>query len=149
MRKHAQHVLRFSLVGVVNTLVDFFVYLVLAWAGVPPFVANLISTSCGLLTSYFGNRYFTFKVHPTGRRSAALQLAKFILVTGVGLWIIQPLVIWGAAAVLAGFHPTEILHIAIPKAAAIAVALVWNFLMFKAVVFRPTAAAADDSRSES
>jgi len=52
---------RFGLVGVMNTLVDFCVYQLLVWLGTYYVLAQCISYACGLLNSYFFNSRWTFR----------------------------------------------------------------------------------------
>ena len=53
--------LRFNLVGLVNTGVDFGAFLILNGFGAPWPVAQSLSYSCGIATSYLGNKYWTFQ----------------------------------------------------------------------------------------
>ena len=145
-RGHRQTLWRFLLVGCANATIDTGVYLLMTAAGLELFVANLISTTCGLLFSFFANRSFTFRARSADRRSAAIQFLLFFIVVGFGLWVIQPLVILGVTALmttmswLPGWLPAWLLR-AVPKLVAIGVALVWNYLMFHWVVFRSARAA--------
>jgi len=56
--------IKFSLVGVLNTLVDFFIYLALTraigWFGENYLVANAISFSLAVTNSFFINKKWTF-----------------------------------------------------------------------------------------
>jgi len=127
---------RFLVVGCINASIDGGVFLLLSLIGLPVLVANLISTTCGLIFSFFANRSFTFSARRTDRRSSVLQALLFVGVTGVGLWIIQPLVILGLQPLVADLEwLPEIASVALPKVAAIGVALVWNYVLFRFVVF--------------
>lgn len=53
--------IKFALVGVVNTLIDFAVYALLTTIGVNYILAQWISYSAGILNSYVMNRKWTFK----------------------------------------------------------------------------------------
>ncbi|MEA5058674.1 MAG: GtrA family protein [Clostridia bacterium] len=57
--------IRFGLVGVLNTAVDFCVYQFLVWLGLHYAASQCISYSCGLLNSYFFNRRWTFRQEKT------------------------------------------------------------------------------------
>lgn len=127
-----RRVVRFAMVGTVNTAIDFGLFVALATAGIPVFGANAVSTSAGLLFSYFANRRFTFGV---GGRHDPKAVLLFVAVTGTGLWLVQPLVILGVAALLPASLPA-LLVTGAGKAAAIAVGLVWNFALYRTVVFR-------------
>ena len=140
--------LRFVLAGTLNTGVDVALYTALAAAGVQVVVANLISTSCGLVVSYLLNRGFVFRAGTTSTRAGrAKQLVSFVVVTGIGLWLLQPLVIIGATRLLLPLGLPTVAAILVPKLLATAVTLVWNYVLYSLVVFRPigpaVAAAAD------
>ena len=154
VRGHLQTLWRFLLIGCANATIDTGIYLLLTAVGLELFLANLISTTCGLLFSFFANRTFTFRATPSDRRSAVVQFLLFFVVVGFGLWAIQPLVIIGVTAIidsltwLPSWIPAWIL-LTVPKLAAIGVALVWNYLLFHWVVFRrPAAATPEDLRNE-
>lgn len=127
---------RFASVGVVNTLVDFGLFLLFVGLGLPAVPANLLSTSAGMAVSFAGNRRFVFG--STGDRRRELVL--FVLVCGAGVWLIQPAVILGAdAALSAGAGLSALVIAPVSKATAIVVAAVWNFLLYRRLVFRATA----------
>lgn len=58
--KKYEDFLKFSLVGVANTLVDFTVYTVLYLLGVPYRIAQVFSYAAGTLNSYILNKKWTF-----------------------------------------------------------------------------------------
>ncbi|WP_410587858.1 GtrA family protein [Amycolatopsis sp. lyj-23] len=120
--------LRFGLVGVANTLVDALGYALLVTLGVPLFVANFISTSTGMLLSFTLNRNFTFRAKDGDVRRQALL---FFAVTAFGLWVVQAAIIFAVTSAFPG------VHVLIPKFAGIAVGLVWNYVLYNKVVFRP------------
>ncbi|MCG8921126.1 GtrA family protein [Lentzea sp. CC55] len=126
--------LRFGLVGIGNTLVDLVGYTVLFALGTPLVIANLISTTTGMALSFTLNRSFTFRAAGGG---TVRQVVLFVLVTGVGLWVIQPLMIMATRGAFSGLPET--LAIAAPKLAGICVALVWNYVLYSRLVFRPAA----------
>lgn len=125
--------LRFGIVGVANTLVDALGYALLVSVGVPLFAANFASTTAGMLLSFTLNRNFTFRAKDGDVRRQALL---FFGVTAFGLWVVQALVILGVTKAFPG------VHVLIPKFAGIAVGLVWNYLLYHKVVFRPRPATA-------
>jgi putative flippase GtrA len=53
--------IRFGMVGLVNTGVDYILFMLLAWGGVPVMVAQIISYSCGTVNSYILNSQWTFR----------------------------------------------------------------------------------------
>ncbi|AEE46621.1 GtrA family protein [Cellulomonas fimi] len=124
---------RFASVGVINTLVDFGVYVLLFALGTAPVLANLISTTAGLIVSFLGNSRFVFR--STGGRRG--QVARFVLVAGIGIWVIQPAVILGVTAALDGLGVAHVGVVgAVAKTLAIGVAAVWNYLLYSRFVFR-------------
>ena len=52
---------KFGITGIMNTLVDFAVFMLLTNAGVAIYFAQVVSYSCGMLNSYIVNRSWTFK----------------------------------------------------------------------------------------
>lgn len=140
--------LRFVLVGTVNTGVDVVIYTVLVATGLPVVVANLISTTCGLIVSYVLNRTFVFRDGPHPHRRARIrQLVLFVVTTGFGLWVLQPLVILAGTAALRPLAVAGLVLILVPKLAATAVTLVWNYVLYSLVVFagaRPAAVVTAD-----
>ena len=123
--------LRFILVGIANTAIDFIVLLSLTTFGLPLVVANFISTSVALTFSFFANRTFTFG--STGKKRS--QAVRFLLVTLVGLWVLQPIVLVLAVPVLEGMLSREA-SIVVAKLIATVVSMVWNYLLYDSLVFR-------------
>lgn len=127
---------RFAVVGVVNTAIDFVLFGLLAMLGWPLLLANFVSTSAGMMFSFFVNRSWTFG----STRSIRSTLGPFVLVTAVCLWVIHPVVILLVGHLLnavAGSLAVELRHVWLPKAVAIGVGLVWNFSWYHRAVFRP------------
>jgi putative flippase GtrA len=124
---------RFASVGILNTLVDLGLYVILFALGVGPVLANVVSTSAGLAVSFLGNSRYVFRSTASRRR----QLPLFLLVAGFGIWVVQPAVILGLTAVLesAGVEQPAIVGV-ISKVVAIGVAAVWNYVLYSRVVFR-------------
>ncbi len=126
--------IRFALVGAVNTAVDVVILFVLAVGfGVVPFLANVVSTSAALVTSYMLNKKAVFRDADAKR---AKQFAAFVAVTLVGIWGIQGGVIWGvgaAARELFGAEGAAVLLAA--KAIATVFTLTWNYLWYSRVIF--------------
>ncbi|MFD1720846.1 GtrA family protein [Amnibacterium endophyticum] len=126
---------RFAAVGVINTGIDVGIYLLLSAFGTPVVLANLVSTCCGLAFSFAANRGFTFsdRVSSAPRKQAVL----FLLVTGVGLWCVQPLVLLAfAAPAERALSGSDLMATVVPKLAAVLVGLVWNYLWYSRFVFR-------------
>ncbi|MGW4111711.1 GtrA family protein [Actinosynnema sp. NPDC004786] len=123
--------LRFGVVGAANTLVDLVGYTALVLAGLPVFVANLLSTSAGMALSFTLNRSYTFRSDGGDVRR---QLSLFVLVTAFGLWVLQPLVILATGAALDG--PPDPAGVVAPKLAGLVVGFAWNYTLYSRVVFK-------------
>lgn len=130
----ARKPLRFVAVGIANTAIDFGLLFGLRALGVPLVPANMVSTAVALAFSFFVNRSFTFDAAGAGRRAAAMQAAKFLVVTLFGLWVLQPLVLLAGTALLAG-AVGDATALFVAKVAATVVSMVWNYLLYDRVVF--------------
>ncbi|WIX82254.1 GtrA family protein [Amycolatopsis carbonis] len=120
--------IRFGVVGIANTLVDAVGFALLySSVGLPLFVANLCSTTAGMLLSFVLNRNFTFRAQDGDVRK---QVVLFFASTAFGLWVVQAAVIFAVGSLLP--HVTVL----VPKFAGIAVGLVWNYVLYQKVVFR-------------
>ena len=81
--------LKFALVGVLNTVVDFLVFqllnLTLGWT----YLAQVIGYSAGVLNSYFWNSRWTFrKEHQRSAREAAAFVVVNLVSLGVSLGVL-------------------------------------------------------------
>lgn len=123
---------RFALVGVVNTLIDLLLYGLLVMVGWPFLLANLASTTAGMTFGFFAHRRFSFRSGASVRRSAP----RFVVTTGVGLWVVQPVVIWVTATLLVQLvGASPLTEVWVPKLLAICGGTVWNFLAYRLYVF--------------
>ncbi len=83
----------FLLVGGFNTLVDFCVYTLLIHI-LPEgpsqiAIVGILSGSFALILAFFTHSLFTWK----DRHIGALAIVKFFVITGIGMWIIRPLLL--------------------------------------------------------
>lgn len=124
---------KFVIVGGINTAIDFGVLFALTFFGIDKIIANYISTSCGLIFSFFANRSFTFK---TNNGDIKKQLFGFIPITLIGLWILQPIVIWGVTSLLSSTIRNETLLLFVAKLFATVASLTWNYLFYSRLVFK-------------
>jgi len=131
-KKHAQKI-RFGIVGAGNTAFDFAVLFLLVFLGVDKIVANYISTGVAFILSFFVNKSFTFK---SKGGNVKKQFALFIIITIIGLWVIQPLVIAGITAVLASSSLNDSIILFIAKIVATVASLIWNYLFYSRLVFK-------------
>lgn len=73
---------RFAVVGIGNTLVDFVVFFFLASIGVPYVFSQVCSYSAGMMNSYVWNRTWTFQVR---KKASVQELLQFIFINLVSL----------------------------------------------------------------
>ena len=131
--KNKQQKLRFILVGICNTTIDFTVLFALKALGLPVVSANIISTTAAFCFSFFANKKYTFKGN-TGNLKRQIPL--FILVTLIGLWGVQTLVIFFVTHLLASSTLNEGVILLIAKIIATVASLVWNYIFYSRVVFK-------------
>jgi putative flippase GtrA len=121
---------RFSLVGVLNTLVDFAVFALLVRAGLHYLAAQVGAYACGLTCSFLLNRSWTFRYRGSGD---PLLPARFLLVN-LCAWSVVEL----ALLLLVGRAELSALAV---KVLATPLSLAVNFLGNRFWVFRaPTLA---------
>lgn len=127
--------IRFGLVGLVNTIVDFSMFALLinvfSLAIIP---ANIISTTCAMVTSFIFNKKAVF---PGNTKNVTRQVLVFFSVTLAGIWLVQTGVLYGFYELLRQVSdlPDGILQI-ISKIVGVAVGMVWNYWWYSRVVFR-------------
>jgi putative flippase GtrA len=132
LKKHAEKV-RFGLVGIVNTGIDFGILFVLVALGLPIIASNFVSTSVALVFSFFANKSFTFKHEG---KSTTKQIVLFFVITLIGLWIIQPLIIEGVKLATDSFSLNKFFVLLTGKLLATCASLVWNYLLYRKFVFK-------------
>lgn len=132
LAQHAEK-FRFALVGGFNTALDFGILFGLTALGVDKIVANYVSTSVSFIFSFFANKTFTFKAKSG---NAKREFLSFIIVTLIGLWILQPLVITAVAQLLETTTLDDTITLLIAKLIATVVSLIWNYILYSRVVFK-------------
>ena len=135
LKKHAEKI-RFGIVGIGNTAIDFVILFALVALGVDKIVANYFSTGIAFIASFFINKSFTFKSKGGNVRR---QFLLFVIVTIIGLWIIQPLISGGITALLSASTLTAGLVLFIAKIIATVASLIWNYLFYSRLVFKKDA----------
>lgn len=130
--QHAEKI-RFVIVGGTNTALDFLLLFLFTGMGADKIVANYLSTSAALIFSFFANKQFTFK---NTTKNAKKQFALFLIVTLIGLWVIQPIIIWIMTNALASSVTNAELNLFIAKLVATVASLIWNYLLYSRVVFK-------------
>ena len=126
--------LRFTLVGGINTAIDIGLLFGLTALGVPKLAANTVSTGTAFIFSFFANKLYTFRTQGDVRR----QLVLFVIITLAGLWGLQNAVIFCISPILTSVIHTESLVLLLAKIIATGASLVWNYYLYDRVVFRTT-----------
>lgn len=137
---------RFILVGISNTLIDFvfFNILVLTFLSQNHIAANIVSTTIAMAFSYMMNKQAVFR---NKKPHSALQMALFLAVTLTGIWVIQTLIMDQVFLYLqdefaAEGHPVLVWFLLnIAKCFGIAAGAMWNYFGYSRIVFRTKAAA--------
>lgn len=129
--------IRFGLVGVINTAVDLGVLNTLIYlkptgrAGVLFSLFKTIAFSVAVINSYLLNRKFTFQ---SSREASTGQLTQYLVISVVGLMINVGV----ASLVMNLVTPPEMLSAWWPSIAAVSgipFGLVWNFVGYRLLVF--------------
>ncbi|WP_155122037.1 GtrA family protein [Martelella mediterranea] len=117
-----EQLLKYGLVGVMNTLITFIVIVLLSYLGFSPVTSNVIGYACGLANSFFFNGRFTF-TSTNGRKAVYRFLAGFALAYSINL-----------AALLALTHQGDLPEM-VSQAVAMLVYNVCFFLIMKFWIF--------------
>jgi len=126
-------VIRFTLVGLLNTLVDFTLFnllilLLASPAGAMLLVCNAAAFLAANLCSYFCNRSWTFAT----KASASLrEYSAYFGISLVGL-LLNSLALW----LLTGGAAESLLQLNLAKAGATLVSMVWNFCGYRVLLSR-------------
>lgn len=126
---------RFGLVGIVNTTVDFSILnllsIVFGWALVP---ANILSATCAMIVSFTLNKT---KVFQDSGDNHIKQLVLFLTVTLIGIWFIQTSVMyWSHEFLVSLVDLPNPLLLNISKIIGIAVGMVWNYTWYSRIIFK-------------
>lgn len=131
LKKHAEKV-RFVIVGVVNTVVDFVILLTLTSFGVPPAIANYPSSTAAVVVSFIGNKNYTFK---TKGARLKREITLFLVFTFFCTLILQPLTILLIQWALSPLGLDIVVVAFIAKCFATLVTLIWNYYTYSRFVF--------------
>ncbi len=132
-KKHADK-LRFTIVGSINTVIDFSILFTLTTLfNVPKELANFISTFVAFLFSFFANKKYTFK---STSKNLKRQFLLFTTVTLFGLWVIQTIIITAITPVFTNLGINKPAALLISKLIATAASLIWNYTLYSRVVFK-------------
>ena len=133
VKKHADK-LRFTIVGSINTVIDFSILFTLTmFLNIPKELANFISTFISFLFSFFANKKYTFK---STSKNLKRQFLLFTIVTLFGLWVIQTIIITAITPVFTNLGINKPAALLISKLIATAASLIWNYTLYSKVVFK-------------
>ena len=132
-KKHADK-LRFTIVGSINTVIDFSILFTLTTLfNVPKELANFISTFVAFLFSFFANKKYTFK---STSKNLKRQFLLFTVVTLFGLWVIQTIIITAITPAFTNLGVNKPAALLISKLIATVASLIWNYTLYSRVVFK-------------
>jgi putative flippase GtrA len=128
--------IRFILIGILNTIIDFGIYTLLISAGMSSILANYPATTTAMVFSFFANKKYTFR---DNSKAISKQIINFLLVTLTGLWVLQPITIFLLEDMAQNITGDDTLGSLMAKVVATVVSLSWNYVLYSRVVFKPTA----------
>lgn len=131
--KNNPQLLRFGLVGGINTALDFGLLFVFKAFGIPVEIANIMSTGLAFIFSFFANKKYTFKTTDT---NVAREMILFVIVTLTGLWGLQTIVIITTHGFFTSMTGSSNTGLLIAKLLATAASLTWNYIFYSRVVFK-------------
>lgn len=128
MNKTVEQFVRFSLIGLLNTLLDFSLYFSLSrWLGVNYLLANAIGFLCSVTMSYLLNKKITFD---SKNKNIFLEYILYFSFSLITLFIVEMVMYTGVT--LLNFNDLLI------KLLATAVSVVFNFVFSKFIIFKKT-----------
>ena len=126
----------FSVIGGINTALDFIILFVLTSLGVKIFIANIFSTGTTFIISFLMNKKITFKSVSNNKKELIREMVLFIIITLFGLWVIQNIVISTAMPIFENLLKNKRISLLLSKLIATIFSLIWNFILYKKVVFK-------------
>lgn len=126
----------FSIIGGINTTLDFVILFVLTAFGIKIFIANIFSTGITFTISFLMNKKITFKSVSNNKKELIREMILFIIVTLFGLWAIQNIIISIAMPIFENLFKNKQISLLLSKLIATIFSLIWNFILYKKVVFK-------------
>jgi len=145
---HKKQFSLFAVVGIFNTFFDFTTYNILIFIfGFAAVVANVFSASLAMMVSFVLNKKYVFS--DISRKNTKHQFALFVVITAIGIYVIQSSLIAILTAESLVFHDVFIrINSLLPqvfddqfvvvngaKAVATVGSLLWNYVMYAKFVF--------------
>ena len=126
----------FSVIGGINTALDFIILFILTSFGIKIFIANILSTGITFIISFLMNKKITFKSVSSNKKELIREMILFIIVTLFGLWVIQNIVISISMPIFENLLKNKRISLLLSKLIATIFSLIWNFILYKKVVFK-------------
>jgi len=131
--KNKSQLIRFGLIGIINTVLDFGLLFILKSIGLMATTANIFSTSIAFVFSFFANKKYTFRSSGT---NIVREMILFVAVTLFGLWVLQTGVIWLVLPHLSKLLRSSEVGLLVTKLIATAVSMTWNYILYDKLVFK-------------
>lgn len=126
--KENKSVIKFAVVGITNTLVDFIIFIIFINVfHLNDLVSQTISYGCGVLNSFFMNKLWTFKEHKT-KESSINQFGKFVLTNAISLTV--------SLVGLGLLNSTMGINVYISKVIVTLFLQIFNYTVYRFIVFK-------------
>jgi putative flippase GtrA len=126
--------LRFVLVGVLGTMLDFSIFtLLLTSLGFPVWISNMISYSVGIINNFFFHRYWTFARRP--RKALPVQFSQFVGISFSAL-VLNTLVVTQLTPTFSQLLQQSTYGSLLAKVLATGIGMIWNFFANHLWTFR-------------
>ena len=125
----------FAAIGGLNTILDFVILFGLTSLGISSLTANVFSTGITFINSFGLNKKITFKSVSKNKKELIREMTLFIIVTLFGLWVIQGVIIFLTLPFFESILKNSKVSLLISKLIATIFSLIWNFILYKKVVF--------------
>lgn len=127
--------IKFATIGAFNTALDFAILFSLKALGANVAFSNIVSTGVTFILSFILNKKITFNSTNKTKQENIKEFLSFTIITLFGLWVIQTLVIYIITSILSNILISNI-TLFIAKIIATIFSLIWNFVLYKKVVFK-------------
>jgi putative flippase GtrA len=133
----AHEIMKFGLVGVLNTLINLLVFnaLLLSIDDVGRVKANFVATAIATVFAYVMSRYWTFKDRPS-EHSTSREFTLFVIFNVIGLGIESALI----AGTVYIIGTSTIVAVNIAKVAGLGLGTIFRFWAYRTFVFKPASA---------
>jgi putative flippase GtrA len=140
----AHEIVKFGLVGVLNTLINLAVFnaLLVTVDNVGRVKANFVATAVATVFAYLMSRYWTFKHRPSGH-STSREFMLFIVFNAIGLGIESTLI--GGTVYILG--TSTIVAVNIAKILGLGLGTIFRFWAYRTFVFKPATASVAESEA--